>query len=213
MRNALRVAVLVSCACGVAAAPARAQTIDRVLAVVGTHVITLSDVRAVQDLGLSVPGVPADRAGDVVDALVDRQLVLGEVERFAAPEPATTLVESRLAAIRARFATPAAFADALARTAMTAGRLRDRVSDDLRIVAYVDQRFATTAQPTIEEVRKYYADHQALFARNGRVPAFEDVQQSVHDALTAERRTALVGDWLARLRRRSDVMIVPRPDR
>ena len=64
-----------------------ADVIDRVLAVVGGQIITLSDVNAALRFGL----VPADVSTDPVDAalqrLIDRRLMLAEVERYAPPEP------------------------------------------------------------------------------------------------------------------------------
>ena len=82
------------------AAAVGADVIDRVLATVEGRVITLSDVRIVKTLGLvAVPaGVDADKA--ILSALIDRLLVLEEVERYAPPEPDGAAVEERVAAVR-----------------------------------------------------------------------------------------------------------------
>ena len=64
---------------------ARAETIDRVLAVAGGQVIMLSDVTAALDLGLVPEGGAADsgtdRTGAALARLIDRALVLVEVNR------------------------------------------------------------------------------------------------------------------------------------
>ena len=45
----------------------------------------------------------------------------------------------------------------------TEARLRAWVRDDLRIAAYLDQRFAAAGAPTDEEVAAYYAAHRDEF--------------------------------------------------
>jgi hypothetical protein len=62
-----------------------AETIDRVLAVVAGQIITLSDVNAARALGLQSPGDAGDPVRVVLSKLVDRELVLAEVERYAPP--------------------------------------------------------------------------------------------------------------------------------
>ena len=127
------------------AANAPAETLDRVLAVVNGDVITLSDVSAARELGLV--GAPAPAGADpmaaVLSALIDRQLELDEVERYAPPEPPVEAVDRGVAAARARFPTAAAFEAALARSGLTLPRLRGWLRDDLRISAYLNQRFST----------------------------------------------------------------------
>src|SRR5437588_8159692 len=61
---------------------ASAETIDRVLAVVAGQVIMLTDVIAARDLGLVTPE-GADPIRGVLARLIDRELVLAEVERYA----------------------------------------------------------------------------------------------------------------------------------
>jgi hypothetical protein len=123
---------------------AAAEIIDRVLAVVGGVVITQSDVNAAFDLGLASPGQTDDPVAAVLSQLIDRQLMLAEVERYAPPEPAPEALERAAAAVRARFASEQALTAALARSGLDAPRLRQLLRDQLRIDAYLDQRFNTT---------------------------------------------------------------------
>jgi hypothetical protein len=139
----VRVAVtIVGCviAC-VAIATLRAETIDRVLAVAAGQIITLSDVTAARDFGLVVPASGADPVRAMLSALIDRELVLIEVDRYAPPEPARETVDRELAAVRGRFPTQAAFDGALARSGIDEAHLREAVRHTLRIRAYQDQRF------------------------------------------------------------------------
>src|SRR5438067_3534376 len=120
----------------------RAETIDRVLAVVAEQVITLSDVTAARDLGLQSAEGAADPVRAILTKLIDRELELAEVERYAPPEPSAEAVDRGLAAIRDRFASASAFDTALARAGLDDRHLRETLRQDLRIRAYEDQRFA-----------------------------------------------------------------------
>jgi hypothetical protein len=142
-----------------------AETIDRVLALVAGQVITLSDVTAARDLGLqSADGAP-DPIRAVLTKLIDRELMLAEVDRYAPPEPSADAVDRELQRVRERFPSPAALDAALARSGIDEKNLRETLREDLRMRAYLDQRFATAA----------------------------------------DRRQALVEEWIAGLRRRGNV--------
>jgi hypothetical protein len=151
-----------------------AETIDRVLALVAGNLITLTDVTAARDLGL----VPAEAAADPVRAvlskLIDRELILAEADRYAPPEPDTEAVDREVQRVRARFESPQAFDLALARSGIDEKHLRETLREDLRIGAYLDQRFTVPGGPGS--------------------PGSED------------RRQALIGEWLAGLRRRADII-------
>lgn len=124
-----------------------AETIDRVLAVVAGQIITLSDVTAARELGLQTPDNAADPVRAVLSKLIDRELVLSEVERYAPPEPAADAIEREVDRIRARFPSAEAFAAALARSGLEDRHLREMLRQDLRIRGYEFQRFLT-ADPT-----------------------------------------------------------------
>src|SRR5262249_28334660 len=78
---------------------ARAEIIDRVLAVVQGIVITQSDVTAASDLGLVTVAPTDDPLGAALSQLVDRQLILAEVERYAPSEPADEAIDRRIQAV------------------------------------------------------------------------------------------------------------------
>jgi hypothetical protein len=184
------------------AAVSAGEIIDRVLAVVGAQVVTLSDTRAALEFGLVQPRPGADPTAEALEYLVNRQLMLSEVDRYSAPSPDPAALASRMAAARKRFATDAAFQQALARSALTEAGLKDLLGDSVRIETYLDQRFGAAAQPTPEETERYYADHPAEFTRAGKVAPFDEVQAQAVARLTAERRNFLIAEWLDRVRRR-----------
>jgi hypothetical protein len=123
------------------------EIIDRVLAIVAGEVIMLSDVRAAQDLGLvdssATSGNP-DPVRSVLSRLIDRALVLDEVDRYAPPEPAAADVDREVERVRARFPTADAFNAVLERSGVDLTHLRETVRENLRIRAYLEQRFSVS---------------------------------------------------------------------
>jgi parvulin-like peptidyl-prolyl isomerase len=121
-----------------------ADLIDRVMAVVNRQPILLSDVNAARLFQL----VPRSEAGDplasILDRLIERSLILEEVDRFQPPEPAPEEIDRRIDAIRERLGGPDGFQRALASVGMTEAQLRAHIRDDLRSVTYINQRFAET---------------------------------------------------------------------
>jgi len=181
---------------------AAAEIIDRLLAVVDGTPITQSDVYGGTRLGL----VPVPAVSDpvpVVERLIERRLMLAEVDRYAPPDPTDADVDRALEAVRARVGSPALDV-ILAQTGSGVDQLRRFLRDDLRIQSYLQQRFGAI-QPTESDVAQYYRDHAAEFG--GR--SLQQVHDAVAAALTKERRDALIRDWVTGLRRRANITVLP----
>ena len=146
----LRIVMSVLCAV-LGHAAVRAETIDRVLAVVAGQLITLTDVRAAIDLRLQTTDGAGDPVRAVLTKLIDRELILAEVDRYAPPEPTAEAVNREVERVRARFESQAALDAALARSGIDEQHLRETLRQDLRMRAYLDQRFtaADERRPTL----------------------------------------------------------------
>jgi len=187
------------------------DVIERVLAVVAGNLITQSDVAAARVLGL----VPTSQTGasggtdaethEIVSRLIDRALMLAEVERYAPPEPTAEAVDQEVATVKARFSTPEDFAKALALVGMNDKYLRDTLRQNLRLRAYLEERFTVSA-PTEDEIAAYY------ILRAPRDP-IEQVRGQIAAEIVAARRQTLVNEWLAGLRRRAQITEVDLTDR
>ena len=152
------------------------EIIERVVAVAAGDVITQTDVAAARDLGLVPVSDTGDPSPDIISRLIDRALMLAEVDRYAPPEPSAAAIDSGVQAVRARFDTSQAFEAALAKVGMDERALRDTIRQDLRIRAYLDLRFVVA-------------------------PASDAEGQ----AAALARRDALVTAWIAGLRRRATI--------
>ncbi len=65
-------------------------------------------------------------------------------------------------------------------------------------------------QPSDDEITQYYRDHQTAFTRNGVAAPLDEVREPIRTTLMAERRGATIRDWIAGLRRRANVTVLPR---
>lgn len=164
----LRVLAIASLAC-LCARVVSADIIDRLLAVVAGQTVTQSDLNAVRMLQLLPAPASGDPVGGYLDEMIDRDLMLTEVDRYVPPEPAPEEIDRHLAQVRERAGGDAALQHTLTVTGMTMDQLRRWIRDDLRIQTYLNQRFGTS-DPTA--------------------------------------RARLVSEWVAGLRRRTDVTVL-----
>lgn len=182
--------------------PAAAQglTVDALAATVGTHIIMLSDVRLARDL--ETPGVATDEA--LLVELVNRSLMLAEVERFQQPDPPATAVDAALEARRTQLG-PAAWAAMLRRDGVDEAYLRAYLRDDLRLETYLGQRFTTLSEPSDDDVSAAFAARQR--ERPDATATLERLAPMLRTELAERRFAALVAEWIAELRARGEVSV------
>ena len=180
------------------------QLLDRVVARVNNVSITLTDVDAALGLGVvSVAGNEDPRAA-ATRQLIERQLILAEVARFAPPEPDAAAVEREIGEMKMR--TGARLEALMQSTGLDEQRLRELARETLRIQAYLNQRFGANVQVSEEEVEQYYRAHPEEFTRSGLLMPFDDAAAIARERASALRRAALVAQWLRDLRARADVV-------
>ena len=80
--------------------------------------------------------------------------------------------------MRARFPDAAAFEQTLAQTGLSEEQLRLRLRDDLRIEAYLNQRFGAARQPSDQEIADYYRAHAAEFTTPAGLRPFAEVRDA-----------------------------------
>ena len=182
------------------------QLLDRVLTTVDGRAITATDLRAATGFGL-VGELPTDGPlTAALDALIARHLVLAEVERFPPAEPSATAVGAAERAMRERAGNQ--LDRLLADTGMDDARLRQEARDTLRIAAYLAERFGSNLPVSEVDVARYYRTHLEEFVRNGQLLTFAEAETEARAQAAAERRQALIDEWLQGLRARANIVVV-----
>ena len=169
----------------------------------------LSDVRAVTELGVLVMGSNEGSETQVTSRLVNRVLILVEVDRFLVSEPLQTEIQRRIDALKEHHSTVKSFETAWKSVGMTEERLYRLIRNDLRIDSYLRQRFTSTAEPTNAELLQYHIENQDLYILNGLRLPFNDARELVRDDLLEERRQVIIQNWIARLHESVEVVYVP----
>lgn len=196
---------IVIAACVLFAANVRAEeVIDRMLAVVAGDLIMLSDVAAAVEFGLVPQTTGPDAIRVVLSQLIDRSLMLAEVDRYAPPEPTALEVDQALSTVRGRFASDESYRAALDRFGIDEQSLHQTLRANLRLRSYLVQRF-TSVPPSDDELAGYLRLHAERFRRDGEVPPLEVIRAEVVQAWTGDRRQSLLDEWIASLRRRATI--------
>ena len=203
----VRTRIAAAALAALAAVPLAAQTLlDRVVGRVNGSVVLLSDVRAAVMLGL-IDGVEPD-SEDAVEQMVQRTLLIEEVNRFPPEEPSPEAVAAELERLRAR--AGGSFDEVARATGLSAEYVRPLARDRLRIQLYIDQRFGLTVPLTDEQVLQYYRDHPGEFTSGGQLVPFDRAQALARERAGLVQRQRTISQWLSDLRARADVNLTAR---
>ena len=176
------------------------QLLDRIVARVNGVAITLTDVKAAVALGIADPPEAA-----AIQQLVDRQLVLGEVARFLPPEPSPAAIAAEAATLTT--SAGERLPDIVASTGIDEARIREIARENLRIQAYINQRFGVDVQLTEEEVAQYYRIRPEEFTRGGALMPFTEAEPLARERASAERRAVTIAQWMRDLRARAAISL------
>ena len=145
----------------VAAAPSSVPAqkpieIDRTVQRVHGTAIMASDLRQVRLLRLTAPPAQTDEAAQV--ALENRLLILNEAARGAVAEPTPEQIAARRQAWTSSWPAGTDVPALLQRAGMSDRALDGWFRDDLRIEAYLEQRFASTDPKRDERIAAWIRD-------------------------------------------------------
>ena len=197
---------------------APAETLDRVVAAVGTQALTASDVQSEYRLELFLDGrTPSGAAPDaatldqVRERLIERRLLEREVavEGVTVP-PDDGAVAQRLEEARAKFGSEGAFQAALQQLGLNENGLREVLAKQEAILRTIDLRFRPLAAVDAAEIEAYYRDTLLPgLARQGtqQPPALAEVESRIREILVQKKIDDLLADWLKRTRVERDVRL------
>jgi uncharacterized RDD family membrane protein YckC len=190
---------IILCALLSSAAPASALVVDRILAIANGRLITQSDLVAYQTV-VGPPGVSRDEA---TRALIDRQLLLEEADRFAIPDASPSDIALKIREIQAGLNGPDQLAEQLTRLGWEPEDLRQWVGEDLRVADFLDQRVYFFVLVPPQDIDAYYEAHREEFS--GLSP--EDARAAINKHLTAERGKEKRDQFLEKLRAKGAIRI------
>jgi hypothetical protein len=192
MRSSI-VAAVVAALVPAAPAPARTETLERIVAVVDDRPVLLSELRAHE----AVSGLPQDEA---LEAAIDERLMNAEAARIPQAEVTSDEEDKALALL---LETHPAL-----RTEVAEPELRRLLHRQLAILKYVEFRFRPQLRVTDEDVRRAWQEEQAGSPAG---PAFEDERDAIRARLERRALDERVEAWVKELRARANVRYVPAP--
>ena len=177
----------------------RAEVIDRIMAVVDGHIITLSDLRQEREIRgrLGEKAIAEDKA--LTSELVDNYLIEQQIADYPNVDVSADEVDADLQKSIARVGTPS-------EAVRAAVRLR------IRIQKFFDLKFRQSIRPTDDQIRKYYDEVFVPEARaRGLNPipplSDSDMAKAVRDNVIQESMDHEVTVWLEAIRRRSKIEV------
>jgi hypothetical protein len=182
-----------------AATGSYAQIIDRMMAVIGNHIITLSDVtqeRRVREV-LGEKGSSDDKS--ILNDLINSFLVQAEIGQSPGIDVSDADIDNAMRQIPDLHGIPPAV-------------VRDAIRSRLRASQFFDVRFRQAIRPTNDEIQQYYKDVFVPAAQKrgtNPVPALDQVSDMIAKNIVEEKMVREVDSWLEETRQRSDVEIFP----
>jgi hypothetical protein len=178
---------------------ASAEVIDRVVAIVEGHVITLSDVRQERVLRSQLGDRAVDDDRILAGQLVDNYLVERQIADYPNIDVSDEEVADEIQQLKG-VATPVPNA------------IREAVRRRIRIQKFFDVKFRELIRPTADEISKYYEEVFVPEARKRglqSVPPLTDPEMSsaIRENVIQESMDHEISVWLEAIRRRSNVEI------
>jgi peptidyl-prolyl cis-trans isomerase SurA len=192
--------------------------LDHLVAVVNRDLILESDLDTEQRMAAFQPfGEGADSREKLIERLVDRRLILQQLQ--LQPEPPITDVEvdEQLALLRKTIPACAAYhcdTDAgwdkfVATQGVTVDELRARWRMELGVLRFIDERFRMGIRILPADIDAYYQKTMVPAYQKEKVtpPAQATISDRIQEILLQQRVTSLLDDWLKALRAQGSVSI------
>lgn len=185
---------------------ARAEIVDRVVAVIDRDVITLSEAEQASEFR-ALRGQDALPLPDVVERLIESRLIEREVDRYPVEAVPQQQVDAAVDSVRASFPTPTDFSAALAARGLTEDELTLLVRKQFTIQRYLESRFRPLVFVSDDDVQHYYDDVflPDVAAAGESAPPLSSVEAGIRRILEEKVFNQRIDEWIARLKSRSRV--------
>ena len=181
-----------------AASSSKGTIIDKIVAVVDGHIITLSDIRT-EKLMREVLGetAPANDK-ELLDELIDQHVIDAQLEQYPTIEATEEEIESELRRIKDRKGLSTEF-------------LRTSIRQHTRARKFFEERFGQFVRVTDEQIKKYYEEVFLPAARArglNPIPDLPAVADDIRRNVATEEIDESVKRWLEQARRAMKIDIV-----
>src|SRR3989304_364788 len=162
---------------------ARAELVDRIVAIIDREVVTLSEAEQASEIARARTGAAAAPLVSVVERLIESRLVEREVERFTGEPVSPELVDGALQEVRARFSSETAFLEMLTRNGLSEGELRATLRRQIGVAEYLEQRFRPLTFVTEAQIEGYYRGELSPSLQGRPLPELSEVSESIRRVL------------------------------
>jgi hypothetical protein len=205
-----------------AQAPGSAERValDRVVAIVNSDLILESDVDAEERMAAFQPlrdSAPVTR-DQLIDRLIDRDLVLQQIELQREPPVADAELDDELNILRKaipecatyRCETDAGWERFVADHGFTLDELRERWRERMEVLRFIEQRFRMGIRTSQAEIDDYYRQTiLPAYEKQRTVPPPEvTIADKIQEILLQQQVNKLLDDWLTSLRAQGMVRMV-----
>lgn len=155
---------------------ARAETVNRIVAIVNDDIITEADVAShvsalLEDQGAEAPPMPSDQMREaVLQRLIEQRLILQEAQRANVSVSAQEVID-RLEELRARFGSEEMFRQSLTESHLTEPELKEKLREQLLVQRVIDDKVRSTIVVSPQEVARELSAHPELAKPGDRVRA------------------------------------------
>jgi len=204
------------------AASTGAQVVDRMVAVVNKRVILQSELDQAARVEFLLQGKPiaslsaADRVA-VLDRLIERSLLDQQIMNPGMLDPTPQELAARVKEVRAGIpsaATDEQWKALLASYGLTQQDLEEQLTDQVRILRFIDLRFRGLVRVEKDAIEAYYQQTflPEVRRRNAPEPKLEEVSDKIEQVLIEQRIDELLNNWLKTLRAQAHIeKMLPTP--
>jgi parvulin-like peptidyl-prolyl isomerase len=194
---------------------AQTQVVDRMVAVVNKRVILESELDQAARVEFLLQGKPITglTQGDlaaVLDRLIERSLLDQQIINPAMLDPTPQELAAKVKEVRAGI--PAAASDdqwkaLLSAYGLTQQDMEEQLTDQVRILRFIDLRFRGLVHIDKTAVETYYQEKflPEVRRRNAAEPKLEEVSSKIEQILTEQRIDELLNNWLKTLRAQAHI--------
>jgi len=180
--------------------PAFGEVIDRIVAVVDAHIITLSDLRQEREVRAQLGEKSADDDATITNQLTDAYLIDQQIADYPNIDVTPADVDSALQKLKPPLTKPSE-------------AVLNGVRQRIRIQKFFDVKFRELIRPTDAEIQKYYDEKFVPEARTRgleKIPPLTDSQvvDGIRENVIQEKLDHEVDVWLEAVRKRSKVEVL-----